>query len=117
MLSRCQTEGGGGYAMPNIRFTCLSRRQQWWTCGLMDPERPPEHANDAQRLTVVRYGARVLTQTQTQKKPLGLGRGLLRRCTLPHRRALWAATLSVPVSDLKGLQVPQEEHCTLDSLR
>ena len=36
----------------------------------MDPERPPEHATDAPRLTVVQYGARApnLTQTQTQKK-------------------------------------------------
>ena len=51
---------------PNIRFTCLSRRQQWWTSGLTDPERPPEHSNDALRPADVQYGARVPTQTQTQ---------------------------------------------------
>ena len=55
--------------------------------------------------------------TANPPPPLGLGRGLMRRCTLPHRRALWAAASCVPVSDLKGLRVPQEEHCTLDSLR
>ena len=59
--------------MPNIRFTCLSRRQQWLTSGLMDPERPPEHATDAPRLTVVQYGARVPTQTQTQTPRGGVG--------------------------------------------
>ena len=57
---------GGGCAEHNIRFTCLSRRQQWWTSGLMDPERPPEHSNDALRLADVQYGARVPIQTQTQ---------------------------------------------------
>ena len=57
---------GGGCTEHNIRFTCLSRRQQWWTSGLMDPERPPEHSNDALHPADVQYGARVPTQTQTQ---------------------------------------------------
>ena len=60
---------GGGCTEHNIRFTCLSRRQQWWTSGLMDPERPPEHTNDALRPADVQYGARVPTQTQTQTPP------------------------------------------------
>ena len=57
---------GGGCTEHNIRFTCLSRRQQWWTSGLMDPERPPEHSNDALRPADAQYGARVPTQGQTQ---------------------------------------------------
>ena len=68
-LSRWQTARGGGCTEHNIRFTCLSRRQQWWTSGLMDPERPPEHTNDALRLTDVQYGARVPTQTQNPTPP------------------------------------------------